>query len=156
MYMEDLLENNGKKESLIGKSKETLKDRLKCLRKEKGLTQEQFAAKIGIKRNSYANYEIGRNYPIDAVIHSICREFGVYETWLRTGEGDMFRPMTEEEQITKWVKDIFSDEGAQFQRRFILMLQGLEKDRWKGLEQYAGFLLGEGMIRESDKKEVED
>lgn len=119
----------------------TLKDRLKMLRKIKGLTQEQFAMRIGIKRNSYANYEIGRNFPIDAVIHSICRECGVYETWLRTGEGEMFRPMTDEERITEWVRNVFSDESAQFQRRFISMLLNLTPEQWKNIEKYAQFLV---------------
>lgn len=65
-------------------------ERLKKLRKMLDLTQQEFADKIGIKRNTMAQYEIGRNEPIDAVIISICREFNVNEKWLRTGEGDMF------------------------------------------------------------------
>ena len=83
--------------------------RLKKLRKEKGLTQEQFAERIGIKRNSYTNYEIGRNVPIDAVIHAICREYGASEKWLRTGEWDMYLPVTDEAKATDWVKGVFAD-----------------------------------------------
>ena len=64
--------------------------RLKLLRKKLGLTQQEFAERVGIKRGAIANYEIGRNQPIDAVISLICREFNVSETWLRTGEGEMF------------------------------------------------------------------
>ena len=64
--------------------------RLKAVRKAVGLTQQEFADRLGIKRGAVANYEIGRNDPIDAVISLICREFGVNETWLRTGEGEMF------------------------------------------------------------------
>lgn len=121
-----------------------LKDRLRELRRLKGMTQEKFAERIGIRRNSYANYEIGRNYPIDAVIHSICREFDVREQWLRSGRGEMFRPMAEEEIITNWVHSVFSDESAQFQQRFILMLQGLDKEQWKMMEKYARLLLKAG------------
>lgn len=67
-----------------------MKDRIKALRKELGLTQEKFAERLSMKRNTIANYEIGRNEPIDAVISLICKEFKVNEEWLRTGEGDMF------------------------------------------------------------------
>lgn len=67
-----------------------MKERLKKIRKELDMTQQQFAERIGVKRNSYANYETGRNTPIDAVIKSICREFNVNEEWLRTGNGEMF------------------------------------------------------------------
>lgn len=71
-----------------------MKDRLKNLRKKLNITQQEFADKIGIKRNSYANYETGRNKPIDAIIKSICREFNVNEEWLRNGTGEMFNKET--------------------------------------------------------------
>lgn len=63
-----------------------MKDRIKTIRKELGLTQEKFADRLNMKRNTIANYEIGRNEPIDAVISLICREYNVNEQWLRTGE----------------------------------------------------------------------
>lgn len=67
-----------------------MNERIKELRKSLGLTQEKFSSRIGIKRNTLANYEIGRNDPIDGIVFSICREFNVNEQWLRTGEGEMF------------------------------------------------------------------
>lgn len=67
-------------------------ERIKKLRKTLELTQQTFCERIGIKRNTIAKYETGRGDPIDAVISLICREFGVNEKWLRTGEGEMFSP----------------------------------------------------------------
>jgi transcriptional regulator with XRE-family HTH domain len=67
-----------------------MNERLKELRKALSMTQEEFSVKIGISRGSLANYEVGRNIPIDGIIRSICREFNVYEEWLRTGNGEMF------------------------------------------------------------------
>lgn len=67
-------------------------ERIKKLRKALDLTQREFGDRIGVKPNTIATYEIGRNQPIDAVISLICREFNVSETWLRTGEGEMFLP----------------------------------------------------------------
>lgn len=69
-----------------------LHDRIKELRRAFDLTQEAFAARIGVKRAAISNYEIGRNIPTDAVVSLICREFNVSERWLRTGEGEMFAP----------------------------------------------------------------
>lgn len=65
-------------------------ERIKELRKALGLNQADFGNRIGLKQGSIAGYEIGARTPLDAVITSICREFNVNETWLRTGEGDMF------------------------------------------------------------------
>ena len=67
-----------------------MEKRLKALRKELGLTQQEFADRIGIKRNAVTNYEVGRNAPADMVLSLICREFNVNENWLRHGSGEMF------------------------------------------------------------------
>lgn len=69
-----------------------MKERIKKIRRELNLTQQEFAERIGIKRNTIANYETGRNDPVDSVISLICREFDVREEWLRNGEGEMFKP----------------------------------------------------------------
>lgn len=70
---------------------ETMSDRIRKLRKSLDLTQQDFGSRIGIKRNSVALIESGRNTS-DQTVVSICREFGVNESWLRTGEGEMFSP----------------------------------------------------------------
>lgn len=74
------------------KGSDNLNDRIKKIRKDAGLTQEQFAKRLGVKRNTVATYEMGRSTPIDAAITSICREFGVNEDWLRNGTEPMYLP----------------------------------------------------------------
>lgn len=69
-----------------------MKDRIRKIRRDLDLTQQEFADRIGIKRGAIANYEIGRNAPTDSVVSLICREFGVSEEWLRNGTGEMFAP----------------------------------------------------------------
>ena len=70
----------------------SINERIKELRHTLKLTQQEFADKIGIKRGAIANYEIGRNTPINSVVSLICREFNVNENWLRNGSGNMFLP----------------------------------------------------------------
>lgn len=65
--------------------------RIKKLRREMDLTQEKFGARIGVKGNTVAQWESGRNDPPDSAIAFICKEFGVNEEWLRDGTGEMFR-----------------------------------------------------------------
>ena len=69
-----------------------MNERLKKLRKELDLTQQEFADRIGISRGNIATYETRDGSPGSSVINLICREFNVSETWLRTGEGEMFLP----------------------------------------------------------------
>lgn len=66
--------------------------RIKKTRKALDLTQRAFAEKIGMKQNSIALIESGKRNISDQAILSICREFNVREEWLRTGEGEMFKP----------------------------------------------------------------
>lgn len=66
-------------------------ERLKKLRKILDLTQQEFAERIGSKRNTVAKYETAANTPSAAVVSLICREFNVREEWLRNGEGEIFR-----------------------------------------------------------------
>ena len=73
-----------------------MNERLKKLRKTLDLTQQKFADKIGVKQNTIAQYEMGRNTPIDSIVSLICREFNVNEKWVRYGEGDMFNSSDDE------------------------------------------------------------
>ena len=122
-----------------------MKDRIKQLRKELKLTQQGFADRIGVKQNTVATYEIGRNPPNDTVINLICREFDVNENWLRTGEGEMFRELTRDERIADFVADVLRDEPDSFRKRFISMLSSLNNDQWKMLEVFA-----EGLNKKED------
>lgn len=80
---------------------ELMNERIKELRKALKLTQQEFADRLNIKRGAIANYEVGRNEPIDAVISLICKEFNVNEEWLRDGTGEMFRSEEENSIVAK-------------------------------------------------------
>ena len=71
-----------------------MNQRIKAIRKTLKYTQQEFADRIRVKRNTVATYEMGRSIPSDSAISLICREFNVNEQWLRTGEGEMFNPDT--------------------------------------------------------------
>lgn len=70
----------------------TIGERIKKVRRSVDLTQQKFADRLGIKQNTVATYEMNRTNPSDSAIKSICREFNVSETWLKTGEGEPFNP----------------------------------------------------------------
>ena len=74
------------------KGGENVKDRIRKIRRDLDLTQQEFADRLGIKRGTIANYELGRNEPVDSVVSLICREFGVNKDWLRDGTGKMYAP----------------------------------------------------------------
>jgi transcriptional regulator with XRE-family HTH domain len=80
-----------------------MKNRLKLLRKKLGLTQAKFASGIDMAQNSYSQIESGNTILTDKNITLICLTYGVNETWLRDGIGDMF---DEEALLSDWEKHL--------------------------------------------------
>lgn len=69
--------------------------RIKELRTALHLTLEGFGDRIGVTRAAVSKWENGDRGIADSMVVSICREFGVNERWLRTGEGEMFEQTRE-------------------------------------------------------------
>lgn len=118
-------------------------ERIKSLRRDLKMTQQEFADRLHIKRGAVANYEVGRNVPADSVIALICKEFGVSEMWLRTGEGKPYPERGRLEELSYMAGRFLSNEPTEFQRRFAMMMFSLTDEEWKLLEQKARALLEE-------------
>lgn len=114
-----------------------LNERLKELRKALSLTQQEFADRLNVSRNTVATYEVGKSKPSDAAVMLICREFNVNEQWLRTGGGDMFIEQTRDEEIEQFIGDLLRDEEDSFKKRLVSVLAALDEDEWETLEKIA-------------------
>ena len=114
-----------------------MNERIRKLRKHLDLTQREFAEKIGVKQNTVAQYEMGRNVPIDSVISLICREFNVNEEWLRNGTGEMFVALDKEDLLMEWAGRVLGSDSASFKKRFVKMLMSLSESEWEFLERKA-------------------
>lgn len=109
-------------------------ERIKEVRKRAGLTQQKFADRIGLKRNTIGNYEINLIEPSDRTILDICREFDVREAWLRTGEGEPFIEKSREESISDFMGSILKGE-PDFRKKFISVLARMTPEEWAILEK---------------------
>ena len=78
-----------------------MNERIKATRKASGLTQSEFAERIGASRDKMASYETGRVVPSDTVLKMISREFSVSFAWLKTGDGPMDDPVVDDAVETK-------------------------------------------------------
>ena len=112
-------------------------ERIKELRKALGLTQQKFADGMGVKQNTIAQYESGRNEPLDAVITLICRTYGVNETWLRTGEGEMFQPKTRNKELFEFAAKVPVGDPKSIQAQLLAVMARLTDAQWEVLAQVA-------------------
>lgn len=129
-----------------------MNERLKKLRKALELTQQDFAARIGVKRNTVATYEMGRSSPSDSAVSLICREFHVNEKWLREGTGEMFLPTDRNADIAKLTRQLLDEESDSFKNRFVSILANLDAHEWELLEKHARELYDGISVTETNKK----
>ena len=120
-----------------------LPERIKQVRSHAKLTQEQFADKLNLKQNTIATYEIGKVVPSDRTLNDICDKFGVKKTWLRTGEGEPFQPITRYSEISDFVGKALANELPSFQRQLLHVLSQLSDEQWDLLADIAEKLLEE-------------
>ena len=123
---------------------EEIKDRIKKLRRQLDMTQDDFSKKLGLARNSIASYETGRIEPTNAIVVSICREFGINEIWLRTGEGgddNMFTKVSDDDRFSLNLGKLSTTEN-EFIRNGINLLAETDPEKLKILENFMKAWLG--------------
>lgn len=112
-----------------------MKNRIVELRKKLELTQEDFAKKIGMSRNYIWMIENGARIPPDRTIAYICREFNVNEHWLRTGEGEPFRKLSDDEQFAlalgKLMRVDDTKETTRLKKALIAEMLNLDESAWQ-------------------------
>lgn len=120
-------------------------ERIKELRIALNLTQEAFAKRLGVKRNTIGNYETGNRVPSEQSIFSICREFNVREEWLRNGTGEMFNELSPEEEVAYIVGQALPQAPDFIKDTFIALgklSQDFTPEDWQAVKKFIDALAG--------------
>lgn len=121
--------------------------RLRELRKSLKLTQQDFGSKIGLSNTSIGNIENGVINLTDRNISLICSTYNVNESWLRDGKGEMFNPMTEDEELSYLLGALMA-EDCDYKKKFIKLMLELENEvDWMIVTN-----LVEGLKKKNEKK----
>lgn len=118
-----------------------MKERIKTLRKELRLSQDAFAEKLGLTKNYISLIENGNRNLSEQSIKVLCSTLDVNEKWLRTGNGEMFKSRTREQEIGAFVNDIMELQDDNFKKKLISALARLDTKDWECLEIVARKLL---------------
>ena len=119
-----------------------MNNRIAEVRKQTKRTQEKFAERLGLTRNFVWMIEKGDRVPSDRTITDICREFQVDEHWLRTGEGEMIRPMSRNDELARFLGQVITDDDD-FKRTLLTVMSRMTTDEWAMLERKAWELVEE-------------
>ena len=108
------------------------KDRFLYVIESKECSKSQAAAKLGVSAAYVSQICSGVRLPSDRTISDICREFGVDEVWLRTGEGEPFAEESRAEQIMRFATNTIKG-SDEFRKAMVSMLAKLDADDWENL-----------------------
>lgn len=126
-----------------------MNERIKEVRKLLSLSQDDFGNKIGISKASVSRLESGINNPSEQTIKLICKEYGINEIWLRTGEGKMRSDISPEDRYSINLGKLTLEEN-QFIQNVLNTLAESDPDELKVIENYMKKCLG---IIENVKKD---
>lgn len=125
-----------------------MKDRIKEIRKNANLNQTEFGERIGVAQTTIAGYENGSRAVPNVTIAAICREFGVNETWLRTGSGSMTVSKTREQELAGLFRNLMADRPESFRSMLVSTLLRFDPDgpEWAALEK-----LYDSIVKEAEQ-----
>lgn len=78
-----------------------MNNRIKLLIDTLSIKKAEFARRLNISQPFVSELCSGAKCPSDRTIADICREFNVSEVWLRTGAGEMFNHVDEDEEFLR-------------------------------------------------------
>ena len=119
-------------------------ERVNAVRRVKEMTMEQFGERIGIQKSAISKIEKDRVNLSDQTVRSICREFGVNEVWLRTGEGgddNMFTKISEDDRFSLNLGKL-SQSDNEFAKNMLNAIAETEPEKLKIIEDFMKACLG--------------
>ncbi len=126
----------------------TESERLKQLRMALNIKQGEFAKKISTTQGHISDIENGRKNLSDRTIRLICLEKwngnSVNEEWLRTGKGDMFLPLPEEDETAAFVSELLFDNDNELYtliKEIMRTYSQLDEKSKETLKQFSKMLL---------------
>lgn len=118
-------------------------ERIEILRKDLSMSRRVFGERLGVSESVIVNIEYDRLKRPDqkeSLYKLICKEFNVNEEWLRTGNGEMFVPLTRNQLITDFTANLIMEDET-FKKRLVEALAKLDESDWEVLEKLAESLI---------------
>ena len=119
-------------------------ERVKAIRTEKKMTMEQFGEKLGVQKSAISKIEKDKVNLTEQMFLLICREFGVNEVWLRTGEGgieNMFSKLSDDDRYSINLGKLSITEN-QLAKNMLNAIAEASPEKLKHIEEFMKACLG--------------
>lgn len=121
-----------------------MKDRIKAVRLALGLSQDDFARKIGYEtRGAITNIESGKTKPKPQFINRLVETMHVNRSWLETGEGDMFRELDADQQLAEAVNALLDSPEDDLRRLWVSRVAQMTMEEVELMSDFLRSLLPE-------------
>lgn len=107
------------------------KNRIKEIRKELGLSQPEFGELIGIKAPQVSLIESGKHDLSEKTKLRIIEKYHVNPEWLDTGEGEMFLPFSESDEIIRFARSVTRAEDGDIRLEIMKILARMTPEQWE-------------------------
>ena len=114
----------------------SINENIKKLREDYlDMSRETFAQEINLKRTAIYLIETGQRNPSDRTINDICENFNINKEWLLTGEGEMYKPEPQKDEL-EYLMGKFSINANEDETRtkIIKALLKLDDNGWRVIE----------------------
>lgn len=121
--------------------------RMRLARETLNLSQAKFGEAAGVGLGVIKNIDYNKTEPNVLYFDLLCKAHGINKTWLETGDGEMFRTPSVDEEIAEFVGTALNGNSDPFKRRVLLALSRMDEAGW---QKAKAFLL---MLKETEEKE---
>jgi transcriptional regulator with XRE-family HTH domain len=125
--------------------------RIKALRGELKLSQDEMARLFGIVRTTYNRYERGEAYPGPQVLSMLADRFNVSVDWLVCGKGPMFYRQKAEPEKVPELEEVMDDV-----KEMLALMERIPLLRYKVLTFLQEFKLENRDLVETAAKDIPD
>lgn len=110
--------------------------RIREVRKELKLSQEEFGLRVGLTRSAVGNIETGRFRTTNSILNNIAKEFNINEEWLHSGDGDKYIHRDTDQELMDDLMKIFLNSNDNI-KELISIIPRLENKDIVALKQIA-------------------
>lgn len=113
-----------------------MKNRIKEIRTEKKLSQQEFGLMTGISRSHVANIEKGLVNCSDRVLDDICSRFRLNKQWLKYGEGDKYQKIFDNDNLGMLIGTMMAEDNN-LRKKLASILLSLSIEELEVIEKVA-------------------